>query len=287
MDDRNPQGDSAGRGAGRGAGHATRTAGVATAIALVASPVALRLSGDPTAYALPLLLGVLALAGRHGMDRRAIGLRLGRGAYSIATLHPLLVVGAVVWLSTLVGATRVGVVGLGTLALQIMSMAALTAIGTLVTEDGFFRGVLWGLLDRDGRSTDAILLWTSGAYALWYLPLMVMDPTLSGSPEALAVHGLNVWLLGMCWGVLRLATGSVLVVAWAHGLWSGLAYTLFGYGPAAGALGVTDALRFDPERGWAGVALNAAAFLVLWRWWRAGRTASPAADQALDGADAT
>lgn len=247
---------------------ATIVAGAVTLGVCLASPLLMGLTGDATWYALPLLVAVPMLWRTCRLSRHEIGLRRSKGFYSRATLLPLVVVGGAVWLATLGGVARVGEIRLGTLGLQVSTMALITAFGALVTEDGFFRGALWGLLERGGRSTDAILLWTSTAYVVWYLPILWVTPSPVGGLEAFLVHALNLWLLALCWGVLRLASGSILVTAWAHGLWSGLAYTLFGFGDAGGAMGVVDALRFDPERGWAGVALNTAALLMLWRWWR-------------------
>lgn len=246
----------------------TRIAIGTTAAVCASSVLALWLSDDATWYALPLLAALPFLWRRGQLTAADAGLRRGRGGFGRATLLPLAVVGIVAWLAGLLGATRVGEMGLGTLALQVSMMAAVTTVGTVFTEDGFFRGVLWGVLDRAGRSTDAILLWTATAYVIWILPLLATMPSAASGLEALAVHALNLWLLALAWGVLRLVSGSVLVAAWAHGLWNGLAYTLFGFGAAAGALGVTDPVRFDPERGWAGVAANAAALLLLRRWWR-------------------
>jgi len=243
-------------------------AAAATIGVWLASPLSMRWTGDATWYALPLVIAIAALWWGAGLRRREIGIRRSKGFYARATLLPLVVVGGVVWLATLLGALRVPETPLRVLALQVSTMAAISALGTLVTEDGFFRGALWGLLARAGRSTDAILLWTSAAYMVWYLPILWVTPSPVTGLEAFLVHALNLWLLAMCWGVLRLASGSLFVTAWAHGLWNGLAYTLFGFGEARGAMGAVDPLRFDPERGWAGVALNAAAFLVLWRWWQ-------------------
>lgn len=247
---------------------ATRRAAFATLAMWAGSWLILWVSRDATWYVAPLFGGLAALVFAGRISRRELGLTRGRGHYAAATLTPLVVVGGVVWLATLTGVARVGDTGVGTLGLQIATMALLTGLGSVVTEDGFFRGALWATLERGGRSPDTILAWTSASYVVWYLPFLLFEPGLSAGGEALAVHALNLFLLGLCWGALRLVSGSMLVAAWAHGLWNGLAYTLFGFGAARGALGVTDPLRFDPERGWAGVALNAALFLWLWRRWR-------------------
>lgn len=242
----------------------------------------LLVTGDTAACTIPPILAGIGLWRLGRLDRRALGLRRGAGSWAAATLLPLGVVGCTVWLAASTGAARVVEVDVGRLALQVSSMTILVALGVVLTEDAFFRGALWGALDRAGASSDALLLWTAGAYALWYLPILWLEPGGAATgAEALAVHALNLWLLGLCWGILRLASGSLLVVAWAHGLWSGLAYTLFGYGVSGGALAVVDPLRFDPERGWAGIAFNAAAVLALWRW-HAGRSGADA--DAPDGA---
>ncbi len=249
------------------------------------SPLLMAFSGDETWYALPLLAALIGVWWRERLSPSEIGLVRGRGYYGHATLLPLAAVGAVVWIATLVGATRVGDAPIRLLGLQVTTMAVLTTMGTMVTEDGFFRGALWGALERAGRSSEVILLWTSTAYVVWYLPILWLSPAPVTGAEALIVHVLNVWLLALCWGVLRLVSGSLLIAAWAHGLWNGLAYTLFGFGPATGALGVVDPLRFDPERGWAGVAVNAMALVILWRWWRQ-HEAVEAAIEAEEAAEA-
>ncbi len=262
-------------GAPAGSG-ATGRALAAIAATWAGSWLILRLARDATWYVGPLFAGLVGLALAGGLSRRDLGFTSGRGHYAAATLAPLVAVGGVVWLATLTGVVRVAHTGLGTLALQVSTMALLSALGSAVTEDGFFRGGLWATLERRGRSPDALLLWTSAAYVVWYLPFLWFEPGLSVGMEGLAVHALNIGLLGLCWGVLRLVSGSVLVAAWSHGLWNGLAYSLFGFGGGRGVLGVTDPGRFDPERGWAGVALNTAVFLWLWRRWRAEQAAREA-----------
>lgn len=264
-----------------GRASSTRAAAALTAAVCAGSPLVRAWTGDETWYALPLFGAIVVAWATRRVSARDIGLRSGRGVYGRATLLPLAIVGSAVWIATILGATRVGTPPLATLALQVSTMAILTTLGTVVSEDGFFRGALWGLLERAGRSADAILLWTATASMVWALPLFAPQ---AGATQALAVHALNLWLLALGWGILRLLSGSLLVAAWAHGLWNGLAYTLFGFGGAAGALGVADPVRFDPERGWLGVALNATAVLVLRRWWRAAEMRGAEAD--LDEASA-
>jgi len=244
----------------------TLVASGATLVLIAASPALALATGDGTWYALPLFVGLIAFWRRGHLTLRQMGFRSARGFYRPATIHPLLVVGASVALATALSAMRVREVGFWSLTFQVSTLMIVSFVGSLMAEDGFFRGALWGALKRAGHSSDSVLLWTSAASTLWFLPLLFLEPGLGAAPETIGVHLLNVWLLALCWGILRLASGSVLAAAWGHGIWSGLTYTLYGFGPAAGALNVLDPVRFDPERGWLGVALNATAFLILWRW---------------------
>ena len=241
---------------------------VGTGTVLVASPALELLTGDATLYVLPAFALLVLLWRRTGLTRQEIGFVSGRGFYQAAILHPLLVVGAIVFLATAVGATVVDATPVRTTGLRVAMMAIVTALGALITSDGFFRGWLWGTLERARLAPESILLWTAFAFAVWHLPAALIEPSYRLPVGQLPVYLLNMWLLGMSWGVLRLVSGSVLVPAISHGVWNGLAYSLFGFGTAPGALGIANSLQYDPERGWAGVAFNAAAFLVLSRWWQ-------------------
>lgn len=246
---------------------AGRWAIVGTAIALLLSPALELVTGSEALYPAVALGLVVWFWLASGTTPREAGFTRGERGARAAVLYPLLVVAGAVVLATATGSAWPADTSPGTLALQVGTMTVVTALGTLLTEDGFFRGWLWGTLERAGREPEEVLLWTAASAALWHLPLTLIEPSLRLAPAALAVHLLDLWLLGLCWGLLRLASGSVLVVALSHGVWAGLVYTLFGFGSAPGALGIADSLRVDPERGWAGVALHAAAFLVLRRWW--------------------
>ncbi len=146
-------------------------------------------------------------------------------------------------------------------------MTVVTIVGVLITEEGFFRGWLWGALDRARLSDPAILLWTSAVFAAWHFPVVLIEADFVLPARQVPTYLANVLLLGMCWGTMRMATGSVVVASVSHGLWNGMAYVLFGYGQTSGALGIADSAAYDPERGVWGIALNFLAFLLLWRWW--------------------
>lgn len=260
---------------------------IGTCGVLAVSPALEFLTGDATLYPLPALIFLVLFWIRTGLSRREVGFVSGRGWYQIAILHPLLVVGGVVFLATAVGVTQVDDTPVRTVVLQVAMMTIVTALGALMTDDGFFRGWLWGTLERAGLAPEAILVWTALGFAAWHVPVALIEPSYRLPAQELPVHMLNVWLLGMSWGVLRLVSGSVLVVVLSHGLWNGLAYALFGFGTASGALGIATSLQYDPERGWAGVAFNTAAFLFLWRWWQRRERARTAAEGEEEAADAS
>jgi hypothetical protein len=86
----------------------------------------------------------------------------------------------------------------------------------------------------------------------------------------------NAAVLGVAWGLMRSMSGSVIVASLSHGLWNGIAYSFFGYGTKAGALGIKETALYGPEVGVLGLALNVVVVAALWRWWsgRAGLDAS-------------
>ena len=68
---------------------------------------------------------------------------------------------------------------------------------------------------------------------------------------------------GGIWGVLRDVSGSLVVSSVSHGVWNGLAYTVFGYGTRAGALGIRQVGIYGPEVGLLGLALNTIVLLAV------------------------
>jgi hypothetical protein len=80
---------------------------------------------------------------------------------------------------------------------------------------------------------------------------------------------INVTITGLIMGVLRLASGSVVVPSISHGIWNGILYPLFGAGTQIGFLGIRDG-TFHPEVGVLGLVLNLVLAIGLWLWyWRA------------------
>jgi len=169
-----------------------------------------------------------------------------------------------------------------TVARRISLNFLVTFALTLITEDGFFRGALWGRCERAGFSPVTTIVWTSVAFGVWHLAVPVIDPDFAQPAAKVPQYVLGSTAFGVAMGVLRLRSGSVVVPSACHALWNATVYTLFGAGEKTGQLGIADHRVFDPERGYAGLVLAVVAAIVL--WWRvqparAAAALAPAAGQ--------
>ncbi len=200
------------------------------------------------------------------LPRVDIGFTWGsRRGYGLAVLYPVLVLGLAVAAAWLAGAIDVSATDWSTARKNLLAATIGTALVTVVTEEGFFRGWLWASLTRRGLGARQTLLWTSAAFALWHVSAIVL-PTGFDVPRAqIPVFMINATLLGLIWGLLRHASGSVLVASVSHGLWNGGAYVFFGYGREVGALGIANTAVHGPEVGLVGVVLNGLFAAWLWR----------------------
>ena len=69
--------------------------------------------------------------------------------------------------------------------LNLLIVTISTALVAIVTEEGFFRGWLWGSLVRRGIIESHVLIYTSIAFALWHISAVILDTRL----QADAVSG--------------------------------------------------------------------------------------------------
>lgn len=237
--------------------------GVLVAIAATATLDAVGLSAYvANSVLLPLFLLFWYL--QH-QSRSAIGLTWGRWRdYALAVCYPSLafaLVGLIGWLS---GAVKLVAIDWATTALHLVSLTLVTIVGAIVTEEGFFRGWLWASLQRAGVTRRGLWVWTSLAFAAWHVSKVLL-PTEFRPPIAQApIYILNVAVIGFIWALMRQRSGSIVVTSVSHGIWNGLAYTLFGVGPTPGVLSVHNAGVFGPEVGLVGLGLNLAFAAALW-----------------------
>jgi membrane protease YdiL (CAAX protease family) len=135
---------------------------------------------------------------------------------------------------------------------------------TMLSEEGFFRGWLWGAFGRAGFGQRKTLLVTSLVFTAWHVSA-VTSGTDYGLPwSQVPVYLANATMLGLIWGLMRLASGSIVVASLSHAVWNAGAYGLFGFGTKTGALGIANTPLFGPEVGYLGLLLNGAFLLWLY-----------------------
>lgn len=222
--------------------------------------------------ALPLLPLLLIFWYLEKLPRREVGFTLGHGGdYALAVLYPVAVIGSVTCIAFLAGATDVSQFQWRKTLLNLLLIGVTTAIMTIVTEEGFFRGWLWASLARTGRRDGAVLAWTSVAFALWHVSAVALKTGFDIPAPQIPLYLVNAGVMGAGWGILRSHSKSVVVASVSHGIWNGLAYSLFAFGEKTGALGVRNTAVYGPEIGVVGLAVNTMFVAALWWWWRSRR----------------
>ena len=235
-------------------------------VAAIGITTAMDAGGLSMFSALPLfpLAGILWYWERF--SRVDVGLAWGRSRdYGIAVLYPLSVLGATGLIAVLGGAADVSGADWGKAVTHVAINGAVTVIVVIITEEGFFRGWLWASLTRAGISRTRVLIWSSVIFSLWHLSAVSLDTGFDLPAAKIPVFMVNAAVMGAVWGMLRLASGSVVVASVSHGVWNGLNYELFGFGSKVGALGIADTGIFGSESGLVGLALNVVFAGVLWR----------------------
>lgn len=230
----------------------------------VGATTLLDLSGYALLSALPLIPLFFLFWWLSRLSRREIGLTGGRpSAYALAIVRPALVIGILAWLAYSAGAMDLSSFDAGKAARNIAIMAGGTFVMAIITEEGFFRGWLWGALRRQDATPMTILVASSLAFVLWHVPFVFVSNEFHFEAAHIPLFFANATLLGLIWGMLRLGSGSVLVPSADHGLWNGLTYVLFGVGSGTGALGINDVGTYGPEVGLYAIALNSACLALL------------------------
>jgi membrane protease YdiL (CAAX protease family) len=237
--------------------------GMAIALAITTTMDATGLSMFSALPLLP-LAGLFWFLGKY--TRREMGMIVGDGeGYAWAVLYPVVVPGLLAAAAFAAGAVDLTESNWGKAGRDIALMATTGVLGTLLTEEGFFRGWLWAGLKRAGRTDTWVLVGTSLLFSLWHLSAVVLDTGFAPPSEQIPVFMVNAALLGLNWGLMRRLSGSALTAAVSHSVWNALVYTLFGFGEKAGELGIAQSGLFGPEVGFLGLAGNGLFALVLWR----------------------
>ncbi len=240
--------------------------GTVIAIAVNAAMDAAGLSDLSFASLFPLMLAFWAM---QRLPRKSMGLVFGRlRHYGLALLHPLLIIGAIAVVCLAAGVADVSKVNWLSARNDLLGTIAISIPLAILTEEGFFRGWLYGSLQRAGMSELKIMIWTGIAFSLWHIPAVSMNTEDALPLAQIPVLLINAIIIGAIWGMLRSISGSIIVTSICHAVWNSSVYVFFGFGTTVGALGVKQTAIYGPESGFLGLALNIVLAIVLWHWWK-------------------
>jgi membrane protease YdiL (CAAX protease family) len=214
--------------------------------------------------ALPLIIITIIFWRLFRLSKQEIGLKFGKiKYYGFALLYPAIVLGASALLAYIMNDFHVSDADWSKTRLKITAASTVGIIMVLITEEGFFRGWLWGALKKCGLKSNSVLYVTSIVFVVWHISA-VTSGTEYGLPwNQVPVYLVNATLLGLNWGLMRSISGSVILPAVSHAIWNGFTYELFGFGEKMGALGISDTGFYGPEVGFLGIVLNGLFFLWL------------------------
>lgn len=240
---------------------------VASIAAIAVSPLLQVTTGEGMLYTLWLVVMMIALWVLQRLTLREVGITAGdTGSYLLAFAYPLVIIGCVVLGAWAAQAVDLKDYSSSTVFRRLSLNFLMTFLLALLTEEGFFRGALWGSCERAGFSPTKTIVWTSLAFGLWHLAVPLIDPDFEQSLAKVPQYVLGSTAFGVAMGLLRLKSGSIVLPSLCHALWNASVYTFFGAGNKVGQLGISDPTLWDPERGYAGLILSILASIFLW-WW--------------------
>ena len=163
---------------------------------------------DATGYtalsALPLIPLLMLFAALSRMNLRDLGLRFGGGEYwGFAIAHPLFVLGSIAAAAQSFGALDLSAFDPGRALTNIALLVAATFVMAVLTEEGFFRGWLWGALGKQGASPMAALLVSTAAFVLWHVSFVFLSGEFAFGTAQIPLFFANATLLGL---ILMLGT---------------------------------------------------------------------------------
>jgi membrane protease YdiL (CAAX protease family) len=245
--------------------------------AIVMSPLLMVTTGMSALYNLWLAVMMIGLWVAQRLTKREVGIAVGDlGSYAIAVGYVAGIIGCVAlgaWASQLIDLKDYAA---ATVFRRLSLNFLVTFALALITEEGFFRGALWGSCERAGFSPVSTIIWTSVAFGLWHVAVPLIDPDFAQPLSKVPQYAIGSAVFGVAMGLLRLRSGSMVVPSFCHALWNASAYTFFGTGEKRGQLGIADPTIWDPERGYAGLLLAVLAAALIWWWVRPQRAGRPA-----------
>ncbi len=233
--------------------------------------IAITTTMDATGYSMLSALPLIPLAGLfwflQKFSRKEIGLVWGNlRAYGVALAYPIFVLGLVAVIALMRGAIDTSNADWNKAFANMALMSSTGVIMVLITEEGFFRGWLWAALKRAGQTDRLVLIWTTLAFTLWHVSAISLDTGFDVPAAEIPIYLVNATLIGAVFGMLRMASGSVVVPSVCHAVWNGIDYPLYGFGEKVGALGIEQTHIYGPEVGVLGLVLNILFVAALWFW---------------------
>ena len=237
----------------------------------VAVAIAITTTMDATGYSMFSALPLFPLAGLfwylQKLSRTEVGLVWGNlRTYVLALAFPVSVLGLMGVIAWMFGAVDTSNADWNKASLNMALMSSTGIIMVLITEEGFFRGWLWAALIRAGQTDKQVLIWTSIAFTLWHISAISLDTGFDIPAAEIPVYLINATLIGAVFGMLRMASRSVVAPSICHAVWNGIDYPLFGFGEKAGALGIEQTHIYGPEVGVLGIGVNLIFATALWLW---------------------
>ena len=243
-----------------------KTIAIIAALLAVIITTTMDFTGYTVFSALPLLGIIVVFWLILKLSRKEIGLVFGPlKYYGLAILFPLLVLGATAFIAYMYGDFSIREIDMKTDTLNLVSGFIIGPVILILTEEGFFRGLLWGAFRKAGMTYKRTLIVSSFIFVIWHISAVTSGSDYGLPITQVPVYLVNVLLLGLIWGTLRWVSGSVIVAAVSHAIWNALAYLLFGFGEKIGLLGISDTFLLGPEVGYLGIILNGLFFIWLWK----------------------
>lgn len=240
---------------------------IASIGAIAISPLLVVTTMQGAFYNLWLAVMMIALWAAQRLTKREVGIAVGDPeSYVVALTYAVGIIGCVAlgaWATQLIDLKDYSAT---TVFRRLSLNFLLTFVPALITEEGFFRGALWGSCVRAGFTPTKTIIWTSLAFGLWHFAVPIIDPDFAQPFNKVPQYVIGSTFFGVAMGLLRLRSGSIIVPSFCHALWNASVYTFFGAGEKMGQLGIADPSIWDPERGYAGLVLATLVAVLLW-WW--------------------
>jgi membrane protease YdiL (CAAX protease family) len=250
--------------------------------------IAITTAMDATGYSMMSALPLIPLTGLfwflQKFSRQQMGLVWGNvESYGLALAYPMFVLGLVAVIALTSGAIDTSNADWNKAFLNMALMSSTGIIMVIITEEGFFRGWLWAALKRAGQTDRQVLIWTSLAFTLWHISAISLDTGFDIPSSEIPIYLINATLIGAVFGMLRMASGSVVVPSVCHAVWNGIDYPLYGFGEKIGALGIEQTHIYGPEVGMLGLGLNLIFAAALWFWLAKSRTDTGLPQKNIEG----